>query len=144
MSGVRSGQYAGSGASTFARRPSGTQTLPERRERAVGSTSEPRHNFRLTVNPNYSATYQRYAVILVSVGAYLLPLRVTMAMNSANDLELLSLVAKMPRASLEAVVLDMVPRLCPRTFCLRPIGATVARQIPVLKVTRSNRVSVTR
>ena len=31
-----------------------------------------------------------------------------MAMNSANDLELLSLVAKMPRASLEAVVLDMV------------------------------------
>ena len=27
---------------------------------------------------------------------------------------------------------------------LRPIGATVARQIPVLKVTRSNRVSVTR
>ena len=26
---------------------------------------------------------------------------------------------------------------------LRPIGATVARQIPVLKVTRSNRVSVT-
>ena len=27
--------------------------------------------------------------------------------------------------------------------CLRPIGATVARQIPVLKVTRSNRVSVT-
>ena len=25
----------------------------------------------------------------------------------------------------------------------RPIGATVARQIPVLKVTRSNRVSVT-
>ena len=29
-------------------------------------------------------------------------------MNSANDLELLSLVAKMPRASLEAVVLDMV------------------------------------
>ena len=26
--------------------------------------------------------------------------------------------------------------------CLRPIGATVARQIPVLKVTRSNRVSV--
>ena len=31
------------------------------------------------------------------------------------------------------------------SFCLsfRPIGATVARQIPVLKVTRSNRVSVT-
>ena len=29
------------------------------------------------------------------------------------------------------------------TFRLRPIGATVARQIPVLKVTRSNRVSVT-
>ncbi len=28
-------------------------------------------------------------------------------------------------------------------FRLRPIGATVARQIPVLKVTRSNRVSVT-
>ena len=29
-------------------------------------------------------------------------------------------------------------------FCrLRPIGATIARQIPVLKVTRSNRVSVT-
>ena len=27
-------------------------------------------------------------------------------------------------------------------MCLRPIGATVARQIPVLKVTRSNRVSV--
>ena len=26
---------------------------------------------------------------------------------------------------------------------LRPIGATAARQIPVLKVTRSNRVSVT-
>ena len=42
------------------------------------------------------------------MGAYLLPLRVTMAMNSANDLELLSLVAKMPRTSLEAVVLDMV------------------------------------
>ena len=33
-----------------------------------------------------------------------------MAMNSANDLELLSLVAKMPRASLEAVVLDARPR----------------------------------
>ena len=32
-----------------------------------------------------------------------------------------------------------------RVFVLfdRPIGATVARQIPVLKVTRSNRVSVT-
>ena len=27
-------------------------------------------------------------------------------------------------------------------LCHRPIGATVARQIPVLKVTRSNRVSV--
>ena len=26
---------------------------------------------------------------------------------------------------------------------LRPIGATVARQIPILKVTRSNRVSAT-
>ncbi len=39
-----------------------------------------------------------------------------MAMNSANDLELLSLVAKMPRASLEAVVLDMVPRPRPRTL----------------------------
>ena len=35
-----------------------------------------------------------------------------------------------------------VPRRRPRR-CLRPIGATVARQIPVLKVTRSNRVSVT-
>ena len=33
-----------------------------------------------------------------------------MAMNSANDLELLSLVAKMPRTSLEAVVLDAPPR----------------------------------
>ena len=30
-----------------------------------------------------------------------------------------------------------------RALSLRPIGATVARQIPVLKVTRSNRVSVT-
>ena len=30
-----------------------------------------------------------------------------------------------------------------RRWGLRPIGATVARQIPVLKVTRSNRVSVT-
>ena len=39
-----------------------------------------------------------------------------MAMNSANDLELLSLVAKMPRASLEAVVLDMVPRPRPRKW----------------------------
>ena len=29
------------------------------------------------------------------------------------------------------------------TDCLNPIGATAARQIPVLKVTRSNRVSVT-
>ena len=28
-------------------------------------------------------------------------------------------------------------------WCLRPIGATVARQIPVLKVTCSNHVSVT-
>ena len=39
-----------------------------------------------------------------------------MAMNSANDLELLSLVAKMPRTSLEAVVLDMVPRPRLRTL----------------------------
>ena len=31
----------------------------------------------------------------------------------------------------------------PPLSSLRPIGATVARQIPVLKVTRSNRVSVT-
>ena len=36
-----------------------------------------------------------------------------------------------------------VPRRRPPWACLRPIGATVARQIPVLKVTRSNRVSVT-
>ena len=35
-----------------------------------------------------------------------------------------------------------VPRRRPSSR-LRPIGATVARQIPVLKVTRSNRVSVT-
>ena len=36
-----------------------------------------------------------------------------------------------------------VPRRRPRGVFDRPIGATVARQIPVLKVTRSNRVSVT-
>ena len=35
-----------------------------------------------------------------------------------------------------------MPRRRPEHFH-RPIGATVARQIPVLKVTRSNRVSVT-
>ena len=34
-------------------------------------------------------------------------------------------------------------RFEPSLVHLRPIGATVARQIPVLKVTRSNRVSVT-
>ena len=42
-----------------------------------------------------------------------------------------------------ASVLGTVPRPRPRDLRLRPIGATVARQIPVLKVTRSNRVSVT-
>ena len=36
-----------------------------------------------------------------------------------------------------------VPRPRRVFLFLRPIGATVARQIPVLKVTRSNRVSVT-
>ena len=35
------------------------------------------------------------------------------------------------------------PTIITRRLLLRPIGATVARQIPVLKVTRSNRVSVT-
>ena len=37
----------------------------------------------------------------------------------------------------------LVPRRRPLASHLRPIGATAARQIPVLKVTRSNRVSVT-
>ena len=49
----------------------------------------------------------------------------------------------------EALVLGTSLRAWVRTpptswrLLLRPIGATVARQIPVLKVTRSNRVSVT-
>ena len=52
--------------------------------------------------------------------------------------------ASQPAAAPGAFTLPAnVPRRRPRCCCLRPIGATVARQIPVLKVTRSNRVSVT-
>ena len=58
-----------------------------------------------------------------------------------------ALLSTRPRGDLEVDLGDVfpqdVPRPCPR-LSLRPIGATVARQIPVLKVTRSNRVSVTR
>ena len=56
-----------------------------------------------------------------------------------------------PDGDLEAATQAACPMSCSRrtaaasSSCrpLRPIGATVARQIPVLKVTRSNRVSVT-
>ena len=51
---------------------------------------------------------------------------------------------------METSELEMTPPDSPKStaassyaFRLRPIGATVARQIPVLKVARSNRVSVT-
>ena len=54
-----------------------------------------------------------------------------------------------PDGDLEAATQAACPRSCSRrtaaaslSWCLRPIGATVARQIPIMKVTRSNRVSV--
>ena len=48
-----------------------------------------------------------------------------------------------PQAALAGPCPRDVPRRRPRRLSPRPIGATVARQMPVLKVTRSNRVSVT-
>ena len=59
-------------------------------------------------------------------------------------------VAAPPDGVFEAATQAACPRSCSRrtaaaslSWCLRPIGATVARQIPIMKVTRSNRVSVT-
>ena len=59
-----------------------------------------------------------------------------------------ALLSTRPRGDVEVDLGEVfpnedVPRRRPILVFYRPIGATAARQIPVLKVTRSNRVSVT-
>ena len=63
-----------------------------------------------------------------------------MAMNSANDLELLSLVTKMPRASLEAVVLDMVATGHPINEGELEVAATEDRTPPPMCLGRQRQL----